>query len=105
MTNMPGTIGFMLSLIIAATAALAGQSAYKLRVDGLACPFCAYGVEKRLKAVKGVEKVDVDLKTSNVIVTVVEGAVFDEATAKKAVTDAGFTLRSFEKIPGQEAGR
>lgn len=105
MKKMPRTIGFMLSLIIAATAALAGQSVYKLRVDGLACPFCAYGVEKQLKAVKGVEKVDVDIKTGSVIVTVAEGAVFDKATAKKAVTDAGFTLRGFEKTPRQETGK
>lgn len=89
----------VLGLVLMAANAFAAQQAYKLRVDGLACPFCAFGVEKQLKAVKGVEKVDVDIKTGTVIVTVVEGAVFDEATAKKAVTDAGFTLRGFEKIP------
>jgi mercuric ion binding protein len=105
MKNTLKAVGLTLSLIMAATVAFAGQQAYKLRVDGLSCPFCAYGIEKKLKAVKGVEKVDVDLKTGNVIATVVEGAVFDEATAKKAVTDAGFTLRGFEKIPAQETGK
>ncbi|MBI3042950.1 MAG: heavy-metal-associated domain-containing protein [Betaproteobacteria bacterium] len=89
----------IVSLLLMSTAAVAAPQVYKLGVDGLACPFCAYGVEKKLKAVKGVEKVDVDIKTGNVIVTVVEGAVFDQATAKKAVTEAGFTLRGFEKIP------
>ncbi|MCZ6677304.1 MAG: hypothetical protein O7E52_08645 [Candidatus Poribacteria bacterium] len=28
----------------------------QLRVDGLACPFCAYGLEKNVKALKGVKK-------------------------------------------------
>lgn len=93
-----------LVLALASASAFAAQ-AYKLGVDGLACPFCAYGVEKQLKAVKGVEKVDVDIKTGNVIVTVAEGTAFDEATAKKAVTDAGFTLRGFEKIPTQGTGK
>ena len=91
----------IVSLFLMSTAAVAAPQLYKLGVDGLACPFCAYGVEKKLKAVKGVEKVDVDIKTGNVIVTVVEGAVFDQATAKKAVTEAGFTLRGFEKLPQQ----
>jgi copper chaperone CopZ len=89
------------SVFLMSTAAIAAQQVFKVGVDGLACPFCAYGVEKKLKAVKGVEKVDVDIKTGTVLVTVVEGAVFDEATAKKAVTEAGFTLRGFEKIPQQ----
>ena len=31
-------------------------------VDGLACPFCAYGVEKRLKKVGGVESVRVSFR-------------------------------------------
>lgn len=96
----------VLALVLAlmSSSAFAVQ-AYKLGVDGLACPFCAYGVEKQLKAVKGVEKVDVDIKTGNVIVTVAEGTAFDEATAKKAVTDAGFTLRGFEKIPTPGTGK
>lgn len=102
--------GIWRSTILALVLALMSASAsaaqvYKLRVDGLACPFCAYGVEKQLKAVKGVERIDVDIKTGSVIVTVVEGAVFDEATAKKAVMDAGFTLRGFEKTPRQETGK
>ncbi len=34
----------------------------KIEVRGLACPFCAYGMEKALKEVSGVEKVDIVLK-------------------------------------------
>lgn len=104
MTGIWRSTVLALVLTLMSASALAAQ-AYKLRVDGLACPFCAYGVEKQLKAVKGVEKVDVDIKTGNVIVTVADGAAFDEPTAKKAVTDAGFTLRGFEKTPRQETGK
>ena len=31
-------------------AAFADGTRYELRVDGLACPFCAYGIEKKLTA-------------------------------------------------------
>ena len=44
-----------LFLVFAPVAAMAVSPAYKLQVDGLACPFCAYGVEKKLNAVNGVK--------------------------------------------------
>ncbi len=70
---------------------------YKLYVDGLACPFCAYGVEKKLRGVAGVEKLDIDINTGVVSVTMAEGASLDEAAARQIVKDAGFTLRDFER--------
>ena len=42
-------------------------------VDGMSCPFCAFGVEKRLKKVNGVDSVAVDLKSGLVKLTVQEG--------------------------------
>lgn len=69
---------------------------YRLYVDGLACPFCAYGVEKKVGNVEGVEKVEIDIDGGLVAVTMAEGSTLDEATAKRAVDEAGFTLRAFE---------
>lgn len=91
----------LLTFMMLATGTLAAPQAYKLRVDGLACPFCAYGVEKKLNAIKGVQGVGVDIASGTVTVTMAEGASLDEATAKQAVKDAGFTLRKFE--PAQPA--
>lgn len=96
MTNALKRIALILSLMVVTTAALAGQQAYKLRVDGLACPFCAYGIEKKLGAVKGVQRVEVDIGAGAVTVTMAEGAALDEASAQKAVKEAGFSLRGFE---------
>lgn len=73
-----------------------GAAIYNLQVEGLSCPFCAYGVEKKLKGVKGVQAVAVDLASGRVIVTMADGANLDEASARQAVKDAGFTLRAFE---------
>ena len=88
----------ILGLVLMSVSAFAAQQAYKLRVDGLACPFCAYGIEKKLNAIKGVQGVGVDIASGTVNVTMAEGASLDEATAKQAVKDAGFTLRGFEPI-------
>ncbi len=82
-------------------AAEAGSHAYRLYVDGLACPFCAYGVEKNILGLKGVEKMDIDMEGGFVTVVMEGGKVLDEKVAKKAVADAGFTLRSFEVPQGK----
>ena len=91
----------VLGLVLMSVSAFAAQQAYKLRVDGLACPFCAYGIEKKLNAIKGGQGVGVDIASGIVTVTMAEGASLDEAAAKQAVKDAGFTLRKFE--PAQPA--
>ena len=84
-----------------ATAALAAGPSYRIEVAGLACPFCAYGIEKKLLALDGVETVETELKDGVVVVAMREGAALDEATAKQAVEAAGFTLEAFEPIEGR----
>ncbi len=88
--------------MVLSTAAFAGGNQYALAVDGLACPFCAYGVEKRLSAIEGVESVETDVKSGQVVVTLVEGKTLSEEVARQAVKDAGFTLRSLKLTRGSE---
>ncbi len=91
------TKGLMLGLMLMSAVALATPQVFKLGVDGLACPFCAYGIEKKLSSIEGVEKIDVDINEGVVIVTMADGATLDESVARKAVEDTGFDLRSFER--------
>lgn len=88
--------------ILLSTAAFAGGNQYALAVDGLACPFCAYGIEKRLSAIEGVESVETDVKSGQVVVTLAEGKTLTEEVARQAVEDAGFTLRSLKQTRGSE---
>ena len=74
---------------------------YELGIDGLSCPFCAYGIEKELTSLAGVEQLGIDITEGLVPVHMAEGAVLDEAMARKATEDAGFSLRSFEEISGE----
>ena len=87
-----------LGVVLFVSSAWATQSAYRLGVDGLACPFCAYGVEKKLNAIAGVQRIEIDIASGTATVTMVEGAALDEAAARKAVKAAGFSLRSFEQV-------
>lgn len=67
---------------------------YEMRVDGLACPYCAYGIEKKLTAIDGVQGFDVDLDAGIVRVDVIGGVELKEAAMKQLFNDAGFTYRS-----------
>ncbi len=66
----------------------------RLQVDGLACPFCVFGLEKHLKKIKYFDRYDINLKTGTVIIYLKENAKVDLDDFKKAVKDAGFTLRN-----------
>lgn len=70
---------------------------YQLQVDGLACPFCAYGIEKKLHAIKGVEAVQTDIASGSVYIRMTPGATLDEATANQAVQAAGFRLKGLKQ--------
>ncbi|MGJ8685349.1 MAG: heavy-metal-associated domain-containing protein [Nonlabens sp.] len=38
---------------------------YEVQVDGLGCPFCAYGLEKKFKEFKGIKDVAIDIETGD----------------------------------------
>ncbi len=69
---------------------------YRVHVEGLACPFCAYGIEKKLSRLPGVRKVHTDLRSETVTVTMKPGATLKAGEVRKAVRAAGFTLKGFE---------
>jgi copper chaperone CopZ len=41
------------------------MDAFEVQVDGLGCPFCAYGLEKKFKEFKGIKKVAIDIETGD----------------------------------------
>jgi mercuric ion binding protein len=77
---------------------LAQSTRYELRVDGLACPFCAYGIEKEFIRTEGVETVDIDMVKGLVIVVTAEGKTFIEEELSEIINNAGFTLKSMTEI-------
>lgn len=88
----------ILAAVLWSGAVFAEGAQYRLSVDGLACPFCAYGIEKQLSALEGVENVETRIKDGAVVVTMAEGRSLDEGAATGAVRDAGFTLKRFERV-------
>jgi mercuric ion binding protein len=82
-------------LLICNTSVIAAEAVYKIGVDGLACPFCVYGIEKQLDKLEGIERMETDLQDGKIILEMGEDATLNEESVRAAVTRAGFTLRSF----------
>ncbi|HEC12753.1 MAG TPA: copper chaperone [Acidiferrobacteraceae bacterium] len=91
---MKKLIALLLMALVWSIPVLAAGTQYQMRVDGLACPYCAYGIEKKLKKIEGVEKIDVDLNKGLVIVKVADGVKLTEKQMTQLFKDAGFTYRS-----------
>ena len=85
-----------------ANAALASGPEYRIAVKGLSCPFCAYGIEKQLNRVEGVEALETNIEAGTVTITMTEGQKLTESRAEEAVDKAGFSLGGFERIEAGE---
>ena len=72
--------------------AMEGMARYEVRVDGLSCPFCVRGLEKKLQALAGASHVQVDLETGRARLES-RAPLLPEAL-DKAVRDAGFSPRA-----------
>ncbi len=72
----------------------------QITVLGMSCPFCAYGVERKLKNLDGVEELTVVLETGLATLVMEEAADVSNETLRKTVEDAGFEAakitRNFE---------
>ena len=83
-------------LFVSATTALASVGEVRLYVDGLACPFCTFGIEKSLKKVPGVVSLETTIRTGEVRIQLESGARLDPAALNEAVTKSGFTPSRIE---------
>ena len=82
---------------------LADETHYRVDVEGMNCPFCAYGIEKKLRRLDGVEQVEVDLTHGQFWLKVDDATAVSEETVSTIVSDAGFTFKGLtqhEEPPG-----
>ncbi len=63
----------------------------KVSVVGMACPFCAYGVEKKLKKVEGVGSIIINMQEGTAAMSAKNGASINVDQVPGAIRDSGFT--------------
>ena len=89
---------FAISIVLALLFGLSPISAQaelrtaELRVNGMSCPFCAFGIEKKLRRVNGVNQVEVLLDEGRIRVMFFAKNTATVRDIEMAVDDAGFQL-------------
>ncbi len=83
----------VLSIFGLVTTAQAQVEKIEIYVDGLACPFCAYGLEKKLKKIEGVAEVKINIAKGSATLETKQGNSIEVETIESVVKDAGFTPR------------
>ena len=107
------TILFVLSGVVLTVGlnlpAWATVQSMTVKVDGLACPFCAYGLEKQLNKVEGIENLDIDVAAGEVVLSIMSDTRLTAGSVpgmeksaglilqvQQAVEKAGFTPRALK---------
>jgi mercuric ion binding protein len=76
-------------------------------VAGLSCPFCAYGIEKKLRReIVGLDSLGLDFKTGTVTLQVKDGTKVSDGQLRRVVNKAGFSvLGDIRRFPLVESPR
>ncbi|MDA2926067.1 heavy-metal-associated domain-containing protein [Acidobacteria bacterium AH-259-G07] len=80
-------------MILAAPFGAAQVKKVTIEVDGLTCPFCAYGLEKRLSKIEGVREVKIFVDQGKAELEARQEGLVDLQEVEPAVRKAGFTPR------------
>lgn len=99
---MKKSIGLLIAVFFIGMIEISAQTQQvKVKVDGLSCPFCAYGLEKKMTKIDGVENLKIDIENGLAVFTVAQGKTVSEEALKKSVKGAGFTPReiTYTEIP------
>jgi copper chaperone CopZ len=83
-----------LSMGVAVTSSAA---TIEMEVNGLVCAFCAQGIEKKLRAYPATADVIVSLEERLVAVSTKDGQDIADDELKRALTDAGYTVKGIRR--------
>lgn len=86
------TIAVLLSGInFNSTAQSKKTDAFTVKVDGLGCPFCAYGLEKKFKELKGIKNIKIEMETGIMTFNYPAEENLSVEQVNKQVEKAGYT--------------
>jgi periplasmic mercuric ion binding protein len=83
----------LIAIFFAAFKLNAQTDAFSVRVEGLGCPFCAYGLEKKFKDVKGIKDIKINIKTGVMTYNVPEKNNMPLSDVDVRVSKAGYTAK------------
>ena len=69
----------------------------EMNVNGLVCAFCAQGIEKELRKFPATADVVVSLEQKLVAVALKDGQDIQDAELRRALTNAGYSVKSIQR--------
>jgi copper chaperone CopZ len=87
----------LLIMTLFAVATPSTAATIEMTVNGLVCAFCAQGIEKKLKKFPATAEVVVSLEQRLVAVALKDGQDISDADLRKALTDAGYTVKAIAR--------
>ena len=87
----------VLAVALAAITSISTAATIEMTVNGLVCAFCAQGIEKKLKKFPATAEVVVSLEHRLVAVALKDGQDIPDSDLRKALTDAGYTVKSISR--------
>lgn len=90
-------IQLLLAATLLAVAASSRAATIEVIVNGLVCAFCAQGIEKKLKKIPATAEVLVSLEHRLAAVSLKDGQDIPDADLRKALTEAGYTLKDISR--------
>ena len=87
----------VLFLLVCLASASAGATTIEMNFNGLVCSFCAQGIEKQLRKFPATADVVVSLERKLVAVALKDGQDIPDAELRRALTNAGYTVKSIER--------
>lgn len=84
-------LGLLAATQATAAQAPAGEKQAVVTVQGMQCPFCAYGIKKHLTKLPGATQVEVELAKNQATVTFEADTEVTDEQIEEAVRKAGFT--------------
>lgn len=88
-------LSLAVTLFMVATGSMAAT--IEMTVNGLVCAFCAQGIEKKLRKFPATAEVVVSLEHRVVAVSLKDGQDIPDADLRKALTDAGYSVKAISR--------
>ncbi len=85
--------------VLAPNEVLTGASV-RLRVNGMVCPFCAYGLQKRLEEIASIDAVLIRISDGLVQIRTKEDQELTDEALTDAVRKSGFSLTGIDRLEG-----
>ena len=86
----------VISLLLLASAS-AQAATIEMNVNGLVCAFCAQGIAKQLRKFPATADVIVSLELKLVAVALKDGQDIPDTELRRALTNAGYTVRAIQR--------